>query len=105
MDTGIRTVCRVFGMLGHLLIKDLCICNRRPLPGRTQGWATYGADCACSMRFLCYFILRCYPCLSEGSMVCLSVVLSPAELTLKQHLEQMLNGSDGVSEQHRPVWG
>lgn len=32
-------------------------------------------------------------------------LLSPPELTLKQHLEEMLSGSDGASKQHRLMWG
>ena len=43
------------------------------------------------------------PALLKALWASLAVVLSPVELTLKQHLEQMLNGPDGVSKQNRLV--
>ncbi|KAI1240236.1 hypothetical protein IHE44_0011694 [Lamprotornis superbus] len=74
---------------------------RKGKTARAEDWEQESRFCAPLLPQILYIALRCYPFLTECSMVCLAVVLSPAELTLKQHLEQMLNGSDGVSEQRR----
>lgn len=96
-------------MLGHHLIEDLCVQHVcvNGIQDHCQTGCKAGPVMVLILSAACISFAPLYlgviPALLKALWASLAVVLSPVELTLKQHLEQMLNGSDGVSEQNELV--